>query len=82
MYDQNLESQRVERGAKAGIYPASALSMAKPLGIFTKSHVIVNSQGLQRFHEFLLQDQSAKLLPKERVSVSYTHLTLPTKRIV
>lgn len=37
------------------------------LGIFTKSHVKLNSQGLQRFHEFLLQDQSAKLLPKERV---------------
>ena len=37
------------------------------LGIFTKSHVKLNSQGLQRFHEYLLQDQSAKLLPKERV---------------
>lgn len=38
-----------------------------PLGIFTKSQVILTQQGLQRVHEFLLQDQSAKLLPKERV---------------
>lgn len=37
------------------------------LGIFTKSHVIVTQQGVQRVHDFLLQDQSAKLLPKERV---------------
>ena len=32
-----------------------------------KSQVILTQQGLQRIHEFLLQDQSAKLLPKERV---------------
>lgn len=37
------------------------------LGIFTKSHVIRSPQGIQRLHDFLLQDQSAKLLPKERV---------------
>lgn len=37
------------------------------LGIFTKTHVIVTSKGVQRSHDFLLQDQSAKLLPKERV---------------
>jgi len=37
------------------------------LGIFTKTHVTVTSKGVQRIHEFLLQDQSAKLLPKERV---------------
>ena len=41
--------------------------IAKPLGIFTKSHVILSQQGLQRSHEFILQDQSAKLLPRERV---------------
>ena len=40
---------------------------ARPLGIFTKSHVILTTKGIQRTHEFLLQDQSAKLLPKERV---------------
>lgn len=37
------------------------------LGIFTKTHVSVGSKGVQRVHDFLLQDQSAKLLPKERV---------------
>lgn len=37
------------------------------LGTFTKSHVTLKAQALQRCHDFLLQDQSAKLLPKERV---------------
>ncbi|WP_228307198.1 protein rep, partial [Acinetobacter baumannii] len=37
------------------------------LGIFTKSQVIHGGQGFQRSNDFLLQDQSAKLLPKERV---------------
>ena len=37
------------------------------LGILTKTHVMPTQQGLQRIHNFLLQDQSAKLLPKERV---------------
>ena len=37
------------------------------LGIFTKTHVKLKPQGLQRLHDFILQDQSAKLLPKERV---------------
>lgn len=37
------------------------------LGILTKSHVMYKAQALQRFHDFILQDQSAKLLPKERV---------------
>lgn len=37
------------------------------LGTFTKSHVTLKAQALQRSHDFLLQDQSAKLLPKERV---------------
>ena len=37
------------------------------LGIFTKSQVIHGGQGFQRSDDFLLQDQSAKLLPKERV---------------
>lgn len=38
------------------------------LGIFTKTHVKQSPQGLQRVHDFLLQDQSAKLLPLERVT--------------
>ena len=41
--------------------------IAKPLGIFTKTQVIHAPQGFQRIHDFLLQDQSAKLLPRERV---------------
>lgn len=39
-----------------------------PLGIFTKSHSILDIQGFQSIHDFILQDQSAKLLPKERVN--------------
>ncbi|MPS63155.1 MAG: rolling circle replication protein, Rep63 protein, partial [Acinetobacter sp.] len=35
--------------------------------MFTKSHSIIENKGFQRVHEFLLQDQSARLLPKERV---------------
>ena len=63
MYGQNKESGREERGAKAGIYPASTLSMAKSLGIYTKSLVAPP----KRVHDFILQDQSCKLLPKHRV---------------
>ena len=51
--------------------PASTPNWVKnsrPLGIFTKSHVTLKAQALQRSHDFLLQDQSRKLLPKERVS--------------
>lgn len=50
--------------------PLSSLKSAenaRPLGILTKSPVIPTPQGIQRVHEFLLQDQSAKLLPRERV---------------
>lgn len=52
---------RSVNGHHSGIGSAS-------LGIFTKSQVILTAQGLQRFNDFLLQDQSAKLLPRERVS--------------
>lgn len=38
------------------------------LGIFTKSQSMPENKGLQRVHDFLLQDQSAKLLPRERVT--------------
>lgn len=37
------------------------------LGIFTKSHPILATQAFQRVHDFILQDQSSKLLPLERV---------------
>jgi hypothetical protein len=38
------------------------------LGILTKTHVMPTQQGFERVHDFLLQDQSAKLLPRERVT--------------
>lgn len=41
--------------------------ISSALGILTKSHVNLTHQALQRSHDFILQDQSAKLLPKERV---------------
>lgn len=52
-------------------YPLSSLKSSQnshSLGIFTKTHVMPTPQGLQRLHDFILQDQSSKLLPKERVS--------------
>ena len=45
----------------------------RPLGIFTKTHVMPTPQGLQRVHDFILQDQSLKLLPKERVRFCRRH---------
>ena len=68
---QIKESGREERGAKAGIHPASTLScenipqdeFGRPLGIYTKSLVAPS----KRVHDFILQDQSCKLLPKHRV---------------
>jgi len=53
------------RGARN--HPHHSDAPERDLGIFTKTHVIVTPQGIQRVHEFLLQDQSAKLLPRERV---------------
>lgn len=46
---------------------ANRFENSRPLGIFTKSQVNHATQGFQRIHDFLLQDQSAKLLPMERV---------------
>lgn len=66
MYGNNVVSQ--PKGAMAGTRSCDAVTAGAPLGIFTKTHVIVTQQGVQRVHDFLLQDQSAKLLPKERVS--------------
>lgn len=43
------------------------------LGILTKTHVTLAPQGIQRVHDFLLQDQSTKLLPKERVRFCRRH---------
>lgn len=54
-------------GVNPPLSSLNSVENARPLGIFTKSHVILTAKGLQRSHEFILQDQSAKLLPKERV---------------
>ena len=72
---QIKESGREERGAKAGIHPASTLScenipqdeFGRPLGIFTKSQATFKNTGVERLHNFILQDQACKLLPKHRV---------------
>ncbi|MFW2765263.1 hypothetical protein ACN6Q9_19775, partial [Acinetobacter baumannii] len=47
---------------------SKSLENSQSLGIKTKSHVMLTPQGFQRVHDYLLQDQSRKLLPKERVS--------------
>lgn len=74
MYDQiNLTpigahaSASVTGSACARAAQLNAPSNSGSLGIFTKFHVMPTGQGFQRIHDFLLQDQSAKLLPKERV---------------
>lgn len=53
---------------KSAIQAQNPIEKPDSLGIFTKTHVMPTAQGFQRIHNFLLQDQSAKLLPKERVS--------------
>lgn len=53
---------------KRALFAHSTAKESGRLGIFTKTQVKLTAQGLQRFHDFVLQDQSAKLLPKERVS--------------
>ena len=60
---QIKESGREERGAKAGIYPASTLSMAKPLGNTTDNSAIRTTQGFQAIKErFKLLDSARKYL--------------------
>lgn len=73
MYDQNIatpigahDSAFDIPTARAGAVRGNAPD-GVALGIFTKSHVTFTTKGVQRVHDFLLQDQSAKLLPKERV---------------
>lgn len=53
---------------KSAIHAQNPTEKSGSLGIFTKTQVSLTPQGFQRVHNFLLQDQSAKLLPKERVS--------------
>jgi len=64
-FSQKISDSAHERG---GAVPTDRRECAERLGIFTKTQVILTPQGLQRIHDFLLQDQSAKLLPRERVS--------------
>ena len=54
-------------GENAPFTSSKSVKNSQSLGILTKTHVMPTTQGLQRVHNFLLQDQSAKLLPKERV---------------
>ena len=54
-------------GENPSLSSSNSIENSRPLGIFTKSHVILATQGIQKIHEFILQDQSAKLLPRERV---------------
>lgn len=83
MYGNKNESQRVEAGARGGASTTIATAdnlptcklvtdgkrtwpvdeNGKPLGIYTKSLVAPS----KRVHDFILQDQSCKLLPKHRV---------------
>lgn len=79
MYGNKNESQRVEAGARGGASTTIATAdnlptcklvtdgkrtwpvdeNGKPLGIYTKSLVAPS----KRVHDFILQDQSCKLLP-------------------
>ena len=51
----------------AAIFDASEKSKNAPLGKLTKFQATPENKGFQRTNKFILQDQSAKLLPKERV---------------
>lgn len=65
---QNAKKLDAPARVRGGALPTDRRTHAeRRLGIFTKTQVIVTPQGIQRVHDFLLQDQSAKLLPKERV---------------
>lgn len=68
IFSQNIKKRANFSTLREGALPTVRRKVeGRPLGIFTKSHVMPTPQGLQRVHDFLLQDQSAKLLPKERV---------------
>ena len=52
--------------------PTDASALPAPkfgdfLGIYTKSQATFKNTGVERLHNFLLQDQACKLLPKHRV---------------
>lgn len=55
-------------GENAPVTSSKSVKNSQSLGIFTKTQASLTPQGFQRIHDFLLQDQSAKLLPRERVN--------------
>jgi hypothetical protein len=59
---KNAKTQQI-----AAIFDASEKSKNAPLGKLTKFQATPENKGFQRTNKFILQDQSAKLLPKERV---------------
>ena len=79
MYGNNIVSQSGAQGGSArGMEKelrrptdARALTCAKNsgdfLGIYTKSQATFKNTGVERLHNFILQDQACKLLPKHRV---------------
>ena len=54
--------------ASSSLPPARRARDGAPLGIMMKSHAKHVLQGFQSTHDYDLQDQSGKLLPKERVA--------------
>lgn len=70
IYHENSQNQK-NISANAAAFAASETSQKSAsrgsLGKYTKSQAIVVPQRLQRLHSFVLQDQSARLLPQERV---------------
>ena len=68
--DEHKESMSMTTfyGANPPKTSPKGLKIDTSLGIFTKSPANLAPQGFQRIHEYLLQDQATKLLPKERVS--------------
>jgi hypothetical protein len=53
--------------SKSVVLDSFVAQKSAPLGTQTKSHVKLTPQSFQRVHDYLLQDQSSDLLPKERV---------------
>ena len=79
MYGNNIVSQSGAQGGSAradgeGASTSDRRESALPapkfgdfLGIYTKSQATFKNTGVERLHNFILQDQACKLLPKHRV---------------
>ena len=63
MYGNNDVCQREQASIARGL----AVASRRFLGIYTKSQATFKNKGVERLHNFLLQDQACKLLPKHRV---------------